>query len=125
MGYHFPAGTVVVGNVWYVTYLECFCQMTEHQYRAMLHDERKYPQPSHFDPERYLDEDGSLNPDAPSPAEAVFGFGRRMCPARHFAQASVWMTVACILTAFEITAPLDEFGSPIEPSGEYTPGILR
>lgn len=124
MGYRFPAGTVVVGNVWYVDSLIFSCEIT-YRHRAMLHDERKYPQPDRFFPDRYLNEDGSLNPTAPDPTETSFGFGRRICPGRYLAQASVWMTVACILTAFEIVAPMDELGNPIEPSGEYTTGLLR
>ncbi|KAF7789967.1 hypothetical protein EIP86_000915 [Pleurotus ostreatoroseus] len=107
MGYYLPAGTLVVGNTW-----------------AMLHDEDKYPQPERFYPERYLREDGTLNPAAPDPAEAAFGFGRRICPGRHLARASVWMSVASVLATFDIQKAVDEAGNAIEPRIEYTAGLI-
>ena len=91
----------------------------------MLHDENKYPQPERFYPERYLREDGTLNPAAPDPAEAAFGFGRRICPGRHLARASVWMSVASVLATFDIQKAVDEAGNTIEPRIEYTAGLIR
>ncbi|THG97876.1 hypothetical protein EW026_g4215 [Hermanssonia centrifuga] len=108
MGYDLPAGTLVVGNTW-----------------AILHDETRYPQSDEFDPCRYLTADGKLNPAAPDPiTEAAFGYGRRICPGRHLAVASVWLTVASILATFDIEKPTDEHGQPIEPSGAYTSGTI-
>lgn len=43
-------------------------------YRAMTHDETKYPDPMAFKPERFINPDGSLNDDDRIMA---FGFGRR------------------------------------------------
>jgi len=43
-------------------------------FRAMTHDETKYPSPDEFKPERFLREDGSLITDTP----LGFGRGRRM-----------------------------------------------
>jgi hypothetical protein len=40
----------------------------------MTHNEEKYPNPSQFLPERFLDDDGNLNEDT---VGIVFGFGRR------------------------------------------------
>lgn len=45
--------------------------------RAMLHDEKIYPDPFTFRPERFLKEDGTLDKSVRDPAHAVFGFGRR------------------------------------------------
>ena len=42
----------------------------------MMHDPKVYPNPERFEPERYL-KNGVLNPEAPNPADIVFGFGRR------------------------------------------------
>jgi cytochrome P450 len=41
----------------------------------MTHDEKKYPSPDEFKPERFLREDGSLTSDTMSLA---FGWGRRI-----------------------------------------------
>ena len=45
-------------------------------YRAMLNDERDYPEPYIFKPERFL-KDGKLNRSVRDPMKIVFGFGRR------------------------------------------------
>jgi len=104
-GYRLPAGSIVVGNPW-----------------AILHDERVYPDPHTFKPERFL-LDGQLNPAVRDP-EAAFGFGRRLCPGRHMALSSIWITVVSILATFDITKAVDEMGNVIEPSYEYLTGII-
>ena len=51
----------------------CVCTL----HRAILHDEGNYPEPFKFNPDRFLTEDGQLNPTVQDPALAAFGFGRR------------------------------------------------
>ncbi|KAJ7871939.1 cytochrome P450 [Mycena leptocephala] len=104
-GYRLPAGSIVVGNAW-----------------AILHDERVYPDPHAFKPERFL-LDGKLNPAVRDP-EAAFGFGRRLCPGRHMALSSIWITVVSILATFDITKAVDENGNVIEPSYDYLSGLI-
>jgi len=42
----------------------------------MLNNEAEYPDPSSFNPERYL-KNGQLDPNIRDPALMAFGFGRR------------------------------------------------
>ncbi|ESK94724.1 cytochrome p450 [Moniliophthora roreri MCA 2997] len=105
-GYFIPKGSVVIGNSW-----------------AMLYDESLYgPRTDQYNPDRFM-KDGELNPDIKHP-EMAFGFGRRQCPGQDMAESSIWITIASILACFDISKAVDENGVPIEPSGEYTSGML-
>jgi cytochrome P450 len=42
----------------------------------MLNDERDYPEPYEFKPERFL-KDGNLDSSVRDPVDIAFGFGRR------------------------------------------------
>ncbi|EIW84493.1 cytochrome P450 [Coniophora puteana RWD-64-598 SS2] len=88
--------------------------------RAMAQDKNKYPSPDTFDPSRFFDSDGQLTNDT---CEFVFGFGRRVCPGRHFAQASVWTAMAHILATFSILRDNDASGEPIEPAPDWAEGV--
>lgn len=46
-------------------------------YRGIFHDEAVYPDSHSFNPDRFLTEDGRLNPLVPDPEHRVFGSGRR------------------------------------------------
>ena len=83
--------------------------------RAMGHDESRYPNPHAFMPERFLNDDGSLKPN--DIEHIAYGFGRRICVGRHFADTSVWSVMAKVLAVFKILRPLDENGVeiPVEP----------
>jgi len=102
-GYHIPKGAVIVPNVW-----------------AMTRNAEKYPLPSEFKPERFLDEQGDLIGDD---VGYIFGFGRRICPGRYLAKASVWVAMACILAEFKIEKAKDAEGRPVEPNPEWVHGI--
>ncbi|KII84574.1 hypothetical protein PLICRDRAFT_179390 [Plicaturopsis crispa FD-325 SS-3] len=106
-GYRIPAKSIVIPNTW-----------------AMLHDETVYPNPSAFLPERFLDAEGHIDPAVKDPACAAFGFGRRVCPGRYMAMSSLWITVVSVLAVFDVGKAVDEDGSCVEPSGEYTSGIV-
>ena len=97
-----------------------FCLLTVH--RGILHDEKIFPNPEAFDPQRHLNAHGSLADVDLS--ETVFGFGRRICPGRHFAADTVWLAIAQMLAVFEIRKVVGKDGRLIEPSGLYTSGIL-
>lgn len=78
-----------------------------------------YPNPEVFDPSRFL----GPNP-APDPYDYVFGFGRRACPGKMLADASVWLTVARSLAVFDISKSRDADGNEVEPAVRFSPGIL-
>ncbi|CAE6414749.1 unnamed protein product [Rhizoctonia solani] len=98
-GYRIPKGTIVFGNVW-----------------AMTRDETVYKHPDVFDPDRYL--------DPSTPPSPVFGWGRRRCPGMHLGEASLFITIASILTAFNIGVAQDENGKDVMPNGKMINGIV-
>ncbi|TFK25346.1 cytochrome P450 [Coprinopsis marcescibilis] len=101
-GYRIPAGSIVIANGW-----------------AMLHDEKIYPDPFTFNPERFF-KDGKLDLETQrDPAHACWGFGRRICPGRFMGYSSVWLAVASIISTFDIEKPRDENGNEVEPQEEY------
>lgn len=104
-GYLIPAGSIVIGNAW-----------------AILHDEVVFPEPERFRPERFLTI-GPSDMNNPFP-EAVFGFGRRICPGRYMARSAMWIAIASILATCEISKALDEKGHEVGPIDEYTSGII-
>ncbi|KAF8531501.1 cytochrome P450 [Gautieria morchelliformis] len=102
-GHRIPANSVVIPNC-----LQVYCILPR-----ILHDPDMYPNPYAFCPERFLpDKDGFVARD---PAiGGIFGFGRRVCPGRHFADAFVWVTAASILSVFDITNAVDNYGRKID-----------
>lgn len=48
-----------------------------------------------------------------------------MCPGRNLAEGTLWLAIASILAAFNITPELDKAGLPIIPDAEYTSGVMR
>ncbi|KAJ7184917.1 cytochrome P450 [Mycena filopes] len=104
-GFRLPANSIIIGNVW-----------------AILRNETMYPDPDAFNPERFL-RDGKLDPDVRDP-QVAFGFGRRICPGRYMATSSIWVTVANILAAFDITKPKGDDGRLIEPTYEYLSELI-
>ncbi|GJE96484.1 cytochrome P450 [Phanerochaete sordida] len=106
-GYFIPGGTVMIANVW-----------------SMLHDASAFPDPECFDPTRFLAEDGTLNSDMSFVSEA-FGFGRRICPGRHFARDFIWLAIANILAVFTVAPALDDQGGELKLTAEFTTRSMR
>lgn len=68
--------------------------------RSITRDPDVYPEPEVFKPERFLDPNGTLRDDtAPT---SVFGFGKRVCPGRHYVDATLFIVAATVLSAFRI-----------------------
>ncbi|EJD46785.1 cytochrome P450 [Auricularia subglabra TFB-10046 SS5] len=104
-GYHMSQGTTVLSNVW-----------------AILRDESVFPDGGKFNPGRWL-RGGTLNQTMQDPRIAVFGFGRRICPGRHFADASVFLAVATLLKCFSFEVFTDD-GAEHPPSGKIVTGLV-
>ncbi|KZT58517.1 cytochrome P450 [Calocera cornea HHB12733] len=97
-GWALPKGPVIVPNVW-----------------AMSRDERDFPNANRFDPTHYLPTRSSS-----SKPTFGFGFGRRVCPGQHLAEATLGAAVLTLLWALRIELPA---GVNVEWREEY--GVNR
>ncbi|KAH9941438.1 cytochrome P450 [Amylocystis lapponica] len=99
-GYLIPKGAMVIGNAY-----------------AMQLDETRNPDPYAFKPERFLDDT--------TPCEHhAFGWGRRICPGRYIAEASLFIVLARIVWALDLHAPT--FPDPADESktGTWSDGFI-
>ncbi|CAE6464805.1 unnamed protein product [Rhizoctonia solani] len=92
-GYRIPKGTIVFGNLW-----------------AMSRDERVYPDPEMFDPDRYLDNKVPVLPG--------FGWGSRLCPGINLANSALFIMISTILATFNISGLSNPDGTRVIPSTE-------
>jgi len=92
-GFFIPKGALVVGNTW-----------------AILHDPTTYPDPDAFKPERFLNADGSLRDDPV--LTSTFGFGKRVCPGRHFVDSTLFIVVASLFSVFKVEKGKGTDGGP-------------
>jgi cytochrome P450 len=58
------------------------------------------------------------------PASVAFGFGRRICAGRHFAENSLFIIVSSVLATLNIVAPLDEEGNLVQLTSDVQVGML-
>jgi hypothetical protein len=77
--------------------------------RAVLHDPVMYPDPDSFKPERFINEDGSLRDDPI--LTSLFGFGKRICPGRHLADATIFIFIASLISVFNIEKGINANGT--------------
>ncbi|KAH9834659.1 cytochrome P450 [Rhodofomes roseus] len=105
MGYRMPRGSTVFSNIW-----------------AMTRDEQHYADPERFDPERFLDVTDES--DFSDPRKYVFGFGRRICPGRFLADASIWLAAANILATLDIRKARTPTGEEITPEVQFASGSV-
>ncbi|KAF9225697.1 cytochrome P450 [Gyrodon lividus] len=91
--------------------------------RAISRDETRYPNAEQFIPERFFTPEGTLNDD--DPAQFIFGYGRRICPGRHTADASLWIGIATMLAAFDFARVKDSQGNEVEFEPSYVNGVIR
>jgi cytochrome P450 len=87
-------------------------------FRAVLHDPEVYPDPEEFKPERFLNPDGTVRDD---PAlSLIFGAGKRICPGRHFVDATIFIVISSVLSVFKVTKAKDENGHDIPVKAAVT-----
>ena len=98
-----------------------FFLVTHVVFRAILHDPNVYPEPEVFNPERFLNQDGTLRED-PTLA-SVFGFGKRVCPGKHLVDVTLFIFAATVLSVFDIAEGSDPAGGPFQYT--YTGGLVR
>ncbi|KAI0767313.1 CyP450 monooxygenase [Fomes fomentarius] len=105
-GYFIPAGTVIVPNTW-----------------ACMHDPEVYEDPESYRPERFL-KDGQLDPTVLDPSTFVFGYGRRICPGRYYAENGLFINTASLLHVFDLTPAIGEGGKPIKIEPQMSDGLV-
>ncbi|KAF9247122.1 cytochrome P450 [Melanogaster broomeanus] len=93
----------------------------ESVYRAMLQDLNVYPEPMKFKPERFLPLDGKQPED--DPYNVCFGFGRRKPIRIPFADMSIFIQMAMILSTFNIKKAT-EAGKVITPEVKPVTGTI-
>ncbi|KGO45758.1 Cytochrome P450 [Penicillium expansum] len=105
-GYRIPKGAVLVANIW-----------------SFAHDPEIYNEPMKFNPDRFLECEDGIAPEC-DPQKVVFGFGRRICPGRFLADASLFLTISKSLAVFDIAKSVGEDGKEIDLPDEFSPGII-
>jgi len=100
-GYRIPRKTMIIGNLW-----------------GMSRDENVYADAEKFLPDRFLKEDQAMDPKS-----FVFGFGRRLCPGKEFADTCVFMVAANIVATMSLITPKDEYGRQIIPEARFIDGF--
>ncbi|THH28091.1 hypothetical protein EUX98_g6099 [Antrodiella citrinella] len=103
-GCRIPGGTMVIANLW-----------------GMSQDEEVYPDPEAFLPERFMVAPGET--EHMDPKTFVFGFGRRLCPGREFADSCIFLVLASIIATMDIFKPKDGAGRDITPKPVFTDGF--
>ncbi|KLO05947.1 cytochrome P450 [Schizopora paradoxa] len=105
-GYRIPAGTLVLSNIW-----------------GIANNPDIYPDPLEFKPERWLP--GGVNFKSTRPMDFVFGYGRRICPGRIWADDLLFIFAASLLATFNIERAVDASGKPIPLNKHDEFSILR
>jgi len=101
-GMHIPKGASLIAAVWW-----------------FLHDPGVYSDPESFDPDRFLEPRNE-----PDPKTETFGYGRRICPGRFFADNSIYLSIVQSLAVFNFRKAVDSDGNEIEVKATPKPGFL-
>ncbi len=90
----------------------------------MANDPNCFPNPEEFYPERWQSKD-KVEIESNNPSEYVFGFGRRQCPARKFADSNIYIVTATIIATLDISKAMDENGCELTPPHAYKSGFVK
>ncbi|XP_031110174.1 cytochrome P450 CYP82D47-like [Ipomoea triloba] len=90
-GYHVPAGTKLLVNVW-----------------KIHRDESIWPEPNEFNPERFLTTHKDIDVRGQHFELIPFGSGRRSCPRIQLSLQTLHISLATLLHCFDFTLPSDE-----------------
>ena len=86
-------------------------------------------------------EGSALSLDSVDPRDFAFGYGRRwapkpqalfplvilvnrICPGRYMAEATLWISIAVLLSVFDLSSAVDENGKPIDVKLEYDSNFI-
>ncbi|KAJ7651122.1 cytochrome P450 [Roridomyces roridus] len=109
--YLIPKGALVFPNLWFALSL----------FRHMSHDPDVYPDPMTFNPNRFIETDTKKSEQ--DPARICFGYGRRVCPGKLLADASLFLVCSMVLSVFNIRKASKD-GVDIEPVLGQTTGTV-
>jgi cytochrome P450 len=113
MGYRIPKGAMILLNTW-----------TIHR------DPARFPDPSTFNPERYIGDEktsaeSATSIDVSKRDHFAFGTGRRICPGMNVADRSMLLGIARIFWAFDVRHKIGEDGKKIMPQqDEFHEGFV-
>lgn len=96
--YCIPKGAIVLGTHW-----------------AISRDPVAFPDPDSFLPSRWLDSSSGKPTLRPDMRFFTYGFGRRVCPGQHVANRSLFINLALMFWAFNISAPKEGEGKRLNP----------
>ncbi|KAF8211494.1 cytochrome P450 [Mycena galopus ATCC 62051] len=103
-GHLIPKGALILTNI-----------------HRIMHDERTYADPMTFNPDRFI-----ATKDKPAetdPRNFCWGFGRRICPGMHLADASLFISAVMTLNVFDISKCVEN-GKVVIPVHENTTGTI-
>lgn len=97
--------------------------------RSINYDADRWESPEEFMPERYMNYPlsaaaYSTAADPNTRDHFSYGAGRRICPGIHLAEKSLFLNIARVLCAFDLSKKTNEEGSVVEPESGMVPGWM-